>query len=526
MNGEVYSTSDFSNLPEVGRRAAGAQPLPDGDIGRMAQRAWARIGGALLPLVVEQISDARPPKSHGDRSEPQYFIEQSLREAGATREECYAIVKVQLRWNKFDDDRLWEELGRVYGDEEVEWDEPDLDPEELEHIPPRDWLYASHYIKNYATCTVSPGGVGKTALAMVEALAMATGKPLLGYTPWTKLKVWYVGEDDRPELLRRFRAVMLHYGITPDEWRGRLIVTSMRDKKLVVVEKTRSGAKIVHPVVASIERMLRSKSIDVVIVDPFVKTHEVDENDNKSVDTVASVWNDTASRCHVAIELPHHTRKLNGEAATEDSGRGGSAMRDALKSNRIVQVMTESEQGESKVDNRYRYFRTWFGKPNMIPRPETCDWYHLSSVGIGNATAEREEDIVQAVERWTFPQPGVGALHPRIKALQKAMGDRAWGYDHRSTDWVGRLAEDVAGVTIPVLDEWIEAGYFVRTRERTSSRHWRDTVRVGRLVNGGIIIKFPDRRQDQASRARVRYCAGGARRATTRIATCEPPAGE
>src|SRR6188768_2915879 len=47
-------------------------------------------------------------------------------------------------------------------------------------IPPRAWLYGRHYIRKYVSVTVSPGGVGKTSKSIAEALAMATGRDLLG----------------------------------------------------------------------------------------------------------------------------------------------------------------------------------------------------------------------------------------------------------------------------------------------------------------------------------------------------------
>src|SRR5690606_19629679 len=53
-----------------------------------------------------------------------------------------------------------------------EWVEP-------ENIPPRPWVYGRHFIRGFVTLTVSPGGVGKSSLVTVEALAMASGRNLL-----------------------------------------------------------------------------------------------------------------------------------------------------------------------------------------------------------------------------------------------------------------------------------------------------------------------------------------------------------
>src|SRR5206468_3445518 len=50
-------------------------------------------------------------------------------------------------------------------------------------IPPRAWLYGRHYIRKFVSCTVAPGSLGKSSLALVEAIAIAKNLPLLGITP-------------------------------------------------------------------------------------------------------------------------------------------------------------------------------------------------------------------------------------------------------------------------------------------------------------------------------------------------------
>src|SRR3954471_19131190 len=96
-------------------------------------------------------------------------------------------------------------------------------------IPRREWLYGKEFIRRYVTTTVAPGGVGKSSHAIVEALAMASGRNLIGDEPVGKLRVWiWNGEDPEDELQRRIVAAMLHYGITPGDIEGRLFVDSGR----------------------------------------------------------------------------------------------------------------------------------------------------------------------------------------------------------------------------------------------------------------------------------------------------------
>src|SRR5262249_18072726 len=55
-----------------------------------------------------------------------------------------------------------------------------FDPKDL---PPRAWLYGRHYQRLTVSATIAPGGFGKTTLVMVEAVAMATCRNLLGEQP-------------------------------------------------------------------------------------------------------------------------------------------------------------------------------------------------------------------------------------------------------------------------------------------------------------------------------------------------------
>jgi AAA domain len=81
--------------------------------------------------------------------------------------------------------------------------------------------------------TAAPGGTGKSSLVLAEAVAMATGKDLLGvgYTPERKLRVWvWNGEDPIDEAQRRIAAICLHYGVKREHIEGQLFLDSGRSK--------------------------------------------------------------------------------------------------------------------------------------------------------------------------------------------------------------------------------------------------------------------------------------------------------
>ena len=158
---------------------------------------------------------------------------------------------------------------------------------------------------------------------------MVTGKNLLGALPTERLRVWYWnGEDPLDELNRRIAAVCLHYNITASDIGDRLFVSSGRDTEIIIAYDDRGAIKIATPVVEAICAQIQLNRIDVLIVDPFVASHGVSENDNGKINAVCRQFAMIAERTRCAIEFVHHMRKGaqgQGEYSVDDA-RGASAM--------------------------------------------------------------------------------------------------------------------------------------------------------------------------------------------------------
>src|SRR5215472_15054871 len=109
-------------------------------------------------------------------------------------------------------------------------------------IPPREFMYGTHYIRKFVSAGFGAPGGGKSSKRLVEALAMASGKPLLGIKPVQKLRVWYWnGEDPAEETDRRLAAACLHYGIKPADIEGYLFADSGRSTPIIIAEQTKTG---------------------------------------------------------------------------------------------------------------------------------------------------------------------------------------------------------------------------------------------------------------------------------------------
>lgn len=183
-------------------------------------------------------------------------------------------------------------------------------------VPPRRWLYGRHYIRRYPTATIAPGGLGKTSLALVEALAMVTGKALLGVAVPQPLRVWYWnGEDPLEEVERRVLAACLHHGIAPEDIGDRLFLDSGRDTPIVIAARLGDGVTIMRPVVEAVTREVRERRIDLLIIDPFVSCHAVPENDNGAIDKITKTWGGVGEAGSCGVELVHHVRNEDASGA-------------------------------------------------------------------------------------------------------------------------------------------------------------------------------------------------------------------
>jgi hypothetical protein len=367
-------------------------------------------------------------------------------------------------------------------------------------IPRREWLYGHHMIRRFVSATVAPGGVGKSSLLLTEAMAMATGRNLLGEGVRKPLRVWYFnGEDPRDELQRRLEAVRQHYDVDPEEIGDRLFIDSGRERDLVIATQTKAGTVILEPCVEALVEAIRRLEIDVLVIDPFVSSHSVPENDNNAIDQVAKKgWGRVAELGNCAVELSHHVRKTGGEAATVEDARGGSALLAAVRSARVLNQMP-TELGE-RYGLSERERRTTFsvenGKANLAPPPEGRSWFRLESVAILNGgTMDLDGEVITlpsdfvAVPRpWTPPDPLADVSPADLEAVKKAMGAKRWRKDHQSPDWAGHPVAKALGLDLEqprdkakvraLLAKWRVEGTFAETEALDKNRRQRAFLEV------------------------------------------------
>lgn len=274
-------------------------------------------------------------------------------------------------------------------------------------LPRREFAFGTHYIRKYVSVTVAPGGLGKTALAIMEGLSMTSGKPLAGTKPGERLRCWiFNSEDPRDELERRIMAACIKYKLKPDDVAGLFLDTGREQELVIAKEDKKSGVWIVEPVVEAVVSQIQANGIDVMIVDPFVSTHQVNENDNGAIDKVAKLWAQIADRTNCAIDIVHHLRKLADREATVEDARGAVSLIGAARSVRVLNRMTEDEAKDAGIanDDRFGYFNIHQGKANLTKRAAKRDWRFLESVPLGNGHGlTKPQDFAPVVREWKWP---------------------------------------------------------------------------------------------------------------------------
>ena len=369
-----------------------------------------------------------------------------------------------------------------------------------ESIEPRRWIYAHHYLRSFVSVLASAGGIGKTSLQIVEALAIVTGRPLLGDDVKERTNVWIVNlEDPLEEIQRRVLAAMRHYGIKPDEVRGRLFVNAGRDFSLKFGIQTREGVLPNTKLVEYLCAKIPEKQIGCVFIDPFVGAHSINENDNMAVNAIVAEIRRVADETKCAIGLVHHIRKGNGEDASIDSVRGAGSLIGAARAARVVNRMTPDDAARYGIDEAEArsIFRVDDGKANLAPPADAAVYRKMHGVKIDNG------EWIGVCLPFKLPDAFDGVSAKDAKKAQQIIADAHSGGEplkesSQSPQWVGVPIADMLGIDITekkgkakvlaIIRTWIKTNVLA-TEKVFDSKKGREVpvVVVGEWINNDEI---------------------------------------
>ena len=349
-------------------------------------------------------------------------------------------------------------------------------------IPQREVLYGSHLYRKFVSMTVSPGGLGKSSMVMVEALAMTANEPLLGEPIYDgPLRVWHWnGEDPQDENNRRMVAAAVHHKLTPDKFISRLWLDSGRSMAIRLAAMTRGDIVMDETLFVEIENAILERQIDVLQLDPFVSVHSVPENDNGAIDNVVKRLGKVADRCNCAIELVHHVRKASAGSSVKtdaNDARGAGALVAGVRSVRSLNIMSEEDANKIglPVDDRFSYFTVDMVKANLAKRDGKSNWRHLASVNLGNDTLIRPGDNVGVVEKYDPPASANLDMWPENAAeIAQRVAEESDTWRH----WTG---------SGPIPADWF--GFAIARRCNLDEVEDRKAVRVmiGKWVKAGVL---------------------------------------
>ena len=282
---------------------------------------------------------------------------------------------------------------------------------------PRRWLLSNQFCRGFLSGLVAPGSTGKSALRLLQCLSLVTGRTLTGQHVFRRCRVLMVSlEDDAEEMRRRILAARLRYDIPLTDLRGWLFYATPKGVKLA---EMKDGSPQIGALAKQLRGSIERYHVDVLVLDPFVKLHTVDENSNSGMDFVCDLLASMAIEYDIAVDAPHHTKKGQLTPGDADSGRGASAARDA---GRLIYTLNAMSEDEAKAfginpEERTAYIRLDKGKVNLAPPARIAEWFKLVGVRLDNGNDEYPNgDEVQTVEPWKPPKIWDGLASATLNA--------------------------------------------------------------------------------------------------------------
>jgi hypothetical protein len=217
---------------------------------------------------------------------------------------------------------------------------------------------------------------------------------------------------------------------------------------LKLVSNRNGGLKEEFDVADAIVSQLVENAIDVLFIDPFVSSHDANENDNKSMDAVVKLLALIAYEANCSIVLLHHTNKGFGQV-NENSARGASSVVNAARS---VVTINPLNDGDAKLydiddDEMASYIKLHDYKNNRISACRASSYFKFESVMI--KTSDGNEESVGVIVPADLEIHEVQDLTDyEIAHIQMEMGE---GFDrkfHTARKWIGHAIGKVMNLDV------------------------------------------------------------------------------
>ena len=362
------------------------------------------------------------------------------------------------------------------------------------NLPRRHWIYGRTYIRSYVSLTASAGGIGKTSLTMVEAVSIATGRKLLDQDVHERTKVWVISlEDPRSEGLLRLAAIMQHYNVKHEDLAGWLFLDGEDDIRITLAAETREGVTENDALLEYMINKVKTLGIGVVIMDPLIGAHQVNENSNMAVQVVVAMLRRLARETGASVHPVHHIRKGNGEDAGVDSVRGANALIGAARAARVLNKVSE-EQAEKlglEGDAGKGLFRIDDAKANLAAPSDKATYMQTIGVQIANG------EYIAVVVPVTLPDAFEGVTAEAAMKVQRMIGqadDDPYRESSQAKRWAGHAIGELLNIDTTekagkgrvslIIKQWVKTDV-LRIEKMLDARQGRETaiLIVGTWIN-------------------------------------------
>ena len=311
-----------------------------------------------------------------------------------------------------------------------------------------DFLYRDFYARGYTSLTVAAPKVGKSALALAEAMDMASAGKLYGVNTEPRRVMYLNAEDDAEAMRGRYAANCIAAGLKQSDFERRFALQScISFPDLFLAETTGNGVAINERVFQHFAAEIEEHETDVLVFDPLQDMSHADET-NEAFRALGQRLRRLAAEAGIAVHLIHHTRKVApGVTPSIDDSRGGSALRGTSRFNRVLVAMSEAEGLKAGVDDPRYYFRIGEVESNLAPPSSARNQWFVKT----GKTLPNGENVL-ALRKWEWPDAFDGiTLDMAIAARNElaAMSPEDARRNPQAKEWFGHVAARVCGIELP-----------------------------------------------------------------------------
>jgi len=251
----------------------------------------------------------------------------------------------------------------------------------------RVWVLPRYYCEGYFSILISPGGVGKSTLQTLHAVALASGRQIAGLEPPGPTPVLLYNLEDRMDEVRlKVLATARFYEVPLDQLQN-LHLASGWDKPFILAAQDRDGVVLNEAFLKTLRAYIERHKIRLLLIDPFALAHRVSENDNNAMGQVVQALARVMKGLPLAIGLAAHSRKAFAGmqiVGAQDSLRGASSLVSAARMAWTLSYPTQQDRDKFHLSDTEAAWllRLDSAKSSLLPPAASATWLRRETVEV------------------------------------------------------------------------------------------------------------------------------------------------